>query len=110
MGGLKPSAEKASAARRKKEKAARKLAQKQAAAAKNDAAAAAAAQAAQLAALENIATSEAPAVQVPDIVIPELPEPERMPSEVDAGTRKARNRIAARKRGGGGRMSTILTG
>jgi len=46
----------------------------------------------------------------PEIVIPSVPEPERMPSEVDAGTRKARNRLAQRKRGGGGPLSTILTG
>jgi len=72
----------------------RKLAEKQAAAANK-----------QADALIEVAQQESP-----EIVIPPLPEPERMPSEVDAGTRNARNRIQQRKRGGGGRLSTILTG
>lgn len=85
-----------------------KLAKKQKKQAKADAKAAA--EAASSAEKQAQALIEVAQQEAPEIVIPPLPEPERMPSEVDAGTQKARNRIQQRKRGGGGRMSTILTG
>jgi len=52
---------------------------------------------------------DAPDIEIPEIEAPALPKPIRMPTEQDPQIQAAAKRLKDKKRGRGGRLSTILT-